>query len=260
MDGSVGVRQRFTVLESVLDEKSRRLLVAAESKAWGPGGISAVSKTTGVSRQVIRQGLRELEQSATHPAGRIRRPVGGRKKAKQKAPTLVADLEKLVEPTTRGDPETCLRWTCKSVRKPAEILSFMGHEVSYPVVAELLHEMGYILQANRKTKEGDSHPDRNAQFEYIKARVQQYIGRRQPVISVDTKKKELVGDFKNSGRDWRPPGEPEEVRVHDFLIKELGRAVPYGIYDLASNAGWVSVGMSRDTSAFAVQTIRRWWQ
>src|SRR5450432_2168860 len=259
MDGSVGVRQRFTVLESVLDEKSRRLLVAAESKAWGPGGISAVSKTTGVSRQVIRQGLRELEQSANHPAGRIRRPGGGRKKAKQKDPTLVADLEKLVEPTTRGDPESCLRWTCKSVRKLAEELASMGHEVSYPVVAELLHEMGYSLQANRKTKEGDSHPDRNAQFEYINARVQQYIGLRQPVISVDTKKKELVGDFKNSGRDWRPRGKPENVRVHDFVIPELGRAAPYGIYDLAQNIGWVSVGVDHDTASFAVETIRRWW-
>src|SRR5450755_2934229 len=259
MDRLAEVRQRFTVLEAVLDEKSRRLLVAAESKAWGPGGISAVSKTTGVSRQVIRQGLRELEQSATHPAGRIRRPGGGRKKAKQKDPTLVADLEKLVEPTTRGDPESCLRWTCKSVRKLAEELASMGHEVSYPVVAELLHEMGYSLQANRKTKEGDSHPDRNAQFEYINARVQQYIGLRQPVISVDTKKKELVGDFKNSGRDWRPRGKPENVRVHDFVIPELGRAAPYGIYDLAQNTGWVSVGVDHDTASFAVETIRRWW-
>ena len=200
MDSLAGVRQRFAVLEPVLDEKSRRLLVAAESKAWGPGGISAVAKTTGVSRQVIRQGLRELEQPPTHPAGRIRRPGGGRKKARQKDPTLVADLEKLVDPTTRGDPESCLRWTCKSLRKLAEELAGMGHEVSYPVVAELLHEMGYSLQANRKTKEGDSHPDRNAQFEHINARVQQYIGFQQPVISVDTKKKELVGDFKTADK------------------------------------------------------------
>jgi transposase len=259
MDRLAGVRQRFTVLEPVLDEKARRLLVAAESKAWGVGGISAVSKTTGVSRQVIRQGLRELEQSPTHPAGRIRRPGGGRKKIKQKDPTLVADLEKLVDPTTRGDPESCLRWTCKSVRKLAEELARMGHEVSYPIVAELLHEMGYSLQANRKTKEGDSHPDRNAQFEHINAKAQQYIGLQQPVISVDTKKKELVGDFKNSGQDWRPRGKPEKVRVHDFVIPELGRAAPYGIYDLAQNTGWVSVGVDHDTASFAVETIRRWW-
>jgi transposase len=259
MDGVAGVRERFSALDPVLDEKSRRLLVAAESKAWGPGGISAVSKTTGVSRQVIRQGLRELKQSATHPTGRIRRPGGGRKKAKQKDPTLVRDLETLVEPTTRGDPESCLRWTCKSVRKLAEELVGMGHEVSYPVVAELLHEMGYSLQANRKTKEGDSHPDRNAQFEHINAKVQQYTGVREPVISVDTKKKELVGDFKNSGQDWRPRGKPESVRVHDFVIPELGRAAPYGVYDLAQNTGWVSVGVDHDTASFAVETIRRWW-
>ena len=259
MDGVAGVRERFSALDPVLDEKSRRLLVAAESKAWGPGGISAVSKTTGVSRQVIRQGLRELKQSATHPTGRIRRPGGGRKKAKQKDPTLVRDLETLVEPTTRGDPESCLRWTCKSVRKLAEELVGMGHEVSYPVVAELLHEMGYSLQANRKTKEGDSHPDRNAQFEHINAKVQQYTGVREPVISVDTKKKELVGDFKNSGQDWKPRGKPESVRVHDFAIPELGRAAPYGVYDLAQNTGWVSVGVDHDTASFAVETIRRWW-
>jgi hypothetical protein len=208
---------------------------------------------------VIRQGLRELEQSATHPVGRIRRPGGGRKSAKQKDPTLMADLEKLVDPATRGDPESWLRWTSKSVRKLAEELAGMGHRVSYPVVAELLREMGYSLQSNRKTKEGDSHPDRNAQFEYINARVQQYIGLQQPVISVDTKKKELVGDFKNAGQNWMPQGKPDKVRVHDFLIPELGRAAPYGIYDLAQNTGWVSVGIDHDTASFAVATIRRWW-
>jgi hypothetical protein len=259
MDGLAGVRQRFTVLEPLLDEKSRRLWAAAESKALGPGGISAVSKTTGVSRQVIRQGLRELEQSPTHPPGRIRRPGGGRKRTMQKDSTLVTDLEKLVEPSTRGDPESCLRWTCRSLRNLAEELGRMGHRVSYPVVGELLHEMGYSLQANRKTKEGDGHPDRNAQFEHINAKVQQYIGLQQPVISVDTKKKELVGDFKNNGQNWRPKGNPEEVRVHDFVIPELGRAAPYGIYDLAQNIGWVSVGVDHDTASFAVETIRRWW-
>jgi len=259
MDRLAEVCQRFRALQPVLDEKSRRMLVAAESKAWGAGGISAISKGTGVSRQVIRQGLRELEQAPTHPAGRIRRPGGGRKSAAQKDPTLIADLERLVEPSARGDPESCWRWTSKSVRKLAEELVGMGHEVSYPVVADLLHEMGYSLQANRKTKEGDSHPDRNAQFEHINVRVKQYMDLRQPVISVDTKKKELVGDFKNSGQDWRPQGKPEKVRVHDFVIPELGRAAPYGIYDLAQNTGWVSVGIDHDTASFAVATIRRWW-
>jgi transposase len=259
MDRLAEVRQRFSVLEPVLDEKSRRLLVAAESKAWGAGGISAISKGTGVSRQVIRQGLRELAQAPTHPTGRVRRPGGGRKSARHKDPTLVADLENLVEPATRGDPESCWRWTSKSVRKLAEELVSMGHEVSYPVVAELLHEMGYSLQANRKTKEGDSHPDRNAQFEHINARVRQYMDLRQPVISVDTKKKELVGNFRNGGQEWRPKGKPEKVRVHDFLIPELGRAAPYGIYDMAENTGWVSIGIDHDTASFAVATIRRWW-
>jgi transposase len=259
MDRLAEVCQRFRALQPVLDEKSRRMLVAAESKAWGAGGISAISKGTGVSRQVIRQGLRELEQAPTHPAGRIRRPGGGRKSAAQKDPTLIADLERLVEPSARGDPESCWRWTSKSVRKLAEELVGMGHEVSYPVVADLLHEMGYSLQANRKTKEGDSHPDRNAQFEHINVRVKQYMDLRQPVISVDTKKKELVGDFKNSGQDRRPQGKPEKVRVHDFVIPELGRAAPYGIYDLAQNTGWVSVGIDHDTASFAVATIRRWW-
>ncbi len=259
MDDSAGVRDRFKSLESVLDERSRRLLAAAESKAWGPGGISVVSRATGVSRQVIRQGLKELSQAPADPVGQIRRPGGGRKKAKQKDPTLVADLETLVEPTTRGHPETCLRWTCNSVRKLAEDLNQLGHRVSYPVVAELLHELDYSLQANRKTQEGDSHPDRNAQFEYIDGKVRRYLAVGQPVISVDTKKKELLGNFKNGGREWRPQGNPEKVRVHDFVIPELGRAAPYGVYDLASNTGWVSVGVDHDTASFAVETIRRWW-
>ena len=196
------------MLKKVLDERSRRLLVAAESKAWGQRGVSAVSRATGVSRQVIRQGLAELQQPVVHPPGRIRRPGGGRKKAVEKDPTLAAELEKLVEPTTRGDPESPLRWTCKSVRKLAAELQRRGHKISYPVVAQLLHEMDYSLQGNRKTKEGTSHPDRNAQFEHIQERVQHYIREKQPVISVDTKKKELVGDFKNGGREWRPQGSP----------------------------------------------------
>jgi hypothetical protein len=259
MGDLAGVRSRFRSLEGVLDERSRRLLAAAESRAWGTGGISAVSQITGMSRPVIRQGLKELSAPAVHPVGRIRRPGGGRKKAREKDPTLVADLENLVEPTTRGHPETCLRWTCKSVRKLAEELNRLGHQVSYPVVADLLHALDYSLQANRKTKEGDSHPDRDAQFEYIDRRVQSHLALQQPVISVDTKKKELVGDFKNVGQEWRPKGDPEKVRVHDFAIPELGRAAPYGVYDLAHNTGWVSVGVDHDTASFAVETIRRWW-
>ncbi len=259
MEGLGGIKARFGALGKVLDEKSRRLFVAAESKAWGAGGISAVSRATGVSRPVIRRGLKELELLPAEPTGRIRRPGGGRKTIKQKDPTLVADLEKLLEATTRGDPERCLRWTCKSVRGPAEDLAKMGHPVSYPVVAELLHELDYSLQSNRKTKEGEGHPDRNEQFEHINARVKKYIGLGQPVISVDTKKKELVGDFKNGGRMWRPKGKPVRVRVHDFLIPELGRASPYGVYDVAQNTGWVGVGVDHDTASFAVETIRRWW-
>ena len=259
MDALAGVRQRFAALEPVIDERTRRLLVAAESSSLGPGGISIVSQATGVSRQVIRQGLRELKEAPVAPAGRIRRVGGGRKKSKEKDPSLVADLERLVEPVTRGDPESSLRWTCKSVRNLADELKRQGHKISYPVVAELLHELGYSLQSNRKTKEGSTHPDRNRQFEYINARVEQAIGRKQPVISVDTKKKELVGDFKNNGANWRPKGEPEKVRTHDFAIPELGRVAPYGVYDLAANSGWVSVGLDHDTASFAVETIRRWW-
>ena len=259
MDVLAAVRQRFAVLDPVIDERTRRLLVAAESSALGPGGISIVSQATGVSRQVIRQGLRELKETPVPPAGRIRRVGGGRKKSKEKDTSLVADLERLVEPLTRGDPESSLRWTCKSVRNLADELKRQGHKISYPVVAELLHELGYSLQSNRKTKEGSTHPDRNQQFEYINARVERAISGKQPVISVDTKKKELVGDFKNSGADWRPKGEPERVRMHDFPIPELGRVAPYGVYDLAANSGWVSVGLDHDTASFAVETIRRWW-
>jgi hypothetical protein len=259
MDALAAVRERFSALEKILDERSRRLLAAAESRVWGRGGISAVSKATGVARQVIRHGLAELEQPPSPPAGRIRRPGGGRKKIVDRDQTLLADLEKLIEPTTRGDPESALRWTCKSLRKLAAELQRKGHHISYPVVAELLHELGYSLQANRKTKEGGSHPDRNAQFEHIHAKVQEYMSRKQPVISIDTKKKELVGDFKNNGREWQPKGQPEPVRVYDFLIRELGRATPSGIYDMAENSGWVTVGVDHDTASFAVETIRRWW-
>jgi len=255
-----GIKKRFLALSRLLDERSRRLVAGAESLALPRGGISAVSRATGISRPVIRQGIAELKNPKTALEGRVRRPGGGRKKIAERDATVLADLEKLVEPVTRGDPESPLRWTCKSVRRLAAELGKQGHVISYPVVAELLRELGYSLQANRKTTEGDGHPDRNAQFEYINRKVQRFLASKQPVISVDTKKKELVGDFKNGGRELRPQGKPEKVRVHDFLIPELGRATPYGIYDLAQNTGWVSVGVDHDTASFAVESIRRWWQ
>jgi hypothetical protein len=212
-----------------------------------------------MSRPAIRLGLTELREPATHPPNRIRRPGGGRKKTVAQDPSLLRDLERLIEPVTRGDPESPLRWTCKSLRKLAAELRSMGHRTSHRMVADLLHDLGYSLQANSKTREGSSHPDRNAQFEYLNRKVKRQLRNQQPAISVDTKKKELVGDFKNNGRELRPAGNPEQVRVHDFIIPELGRANPYGIYDIAHNTGWVSVGVDHDTAAFAVETIRRWW-
>jgi len=253
------ITQRFTALREVLDERSRRLVAAAESAAIGRGGVSAVARATGMSRQVIRQGMAELTEVGVHPPGRIRRPGGGRKRAVTQDPSLLRDLEGLVEPVTRGDPESPLRWTCKSLRKLAEELQRLGHQASHQLVARMLHELGYSLQANSKTLEGTDHPDRNAQFEYLNRRVKRQLQQHQPVISVDTKKKELVGDFKNNGRELRPQGDPEKVRVHDFIIPELGRANPYGVYDVAHNTGWVSVGVDHDTAAFAVESIRRWW-
>ena len=260
MDRDAAIKERYARLTAVLDERSRRLLVAAESQVIGRSGITAVSKATGVSRRVIRQGMAELTNPSVLPSGRVRRPGGGRKKAIDRDPALKQDLEELLESTTRGDPEAPLRWTCKSVRNLSAELKQRGHSVSHQVVADLLHELGYSLQSNRKTKEGTSHPDRNAQFEHLNAQVKRYLAAKDPVISVDTKKKELVGDFKNGGRELRPQGDPEKVRVHDFIDKELGRATPYGIYDIGRNTGWVSVGVDHDTAEFAVESIRRWWR
>jgi hypothetical protein len=251
------IRERFSAVAPFLDERGRRLVAAAEAFAAGYGGIAAVAIATGVAPSTIGRGLKELAQD--EPSERIRRPGAGRKPTISKDPTLLSDLEALVEPATRGDPESPLRWTCKSVRRLAQALQAQGHEVSRTLVGHLLNEAGYSLQGNRKTTEGDSHPDRDAQFGYINTQVFTALAEQQPVISVDTKKKELVGDFRNNGREYRPQGNPEEVRVHDFLIKELGRAVPYGIYDLAANSGWVSVGVDHDTAAFAVNSIRQWW-
>ncbi len=253
------IRARYEALLPHLDERGRRVFAASEARSAGYGGIAAVSRATGVAASTIGRGLDELACAARLDTCRVRRPGGGRKPLVLTDASLMDDLLSLVSPGERGDPMSPLRWTCKSLRRLAAELAERGHRVSHTVVGELLKRCNFSLQANRKTREGEDHPDRDAQFEYINRRVSESLAARQPVISVDTKKKELVGDFKNGGREWRPQGEPEEVRVHDFLIKDLGRAVPYGIYDLAANAGWVSVGMDHDTSAFAVQTIRRWW-
>jgi Rhodopirellula transposase DDE domain len=254
-----GIALRFEAVRGILDERSRRLVAAAESAAIGRGGASAVCRATGMSRQVIRQGMAELRQAGIHPPGRVRRPGGGRKKTVAQDPSLVRDLEGLVEPVTRGDPESPLRGTCKSLRKLAQELRQMGHQTSHQLVGRMLHDLGYSLQANSQTLEGTNHPDRNAQFEYLNGKVKRQLQRHPPVISVDTKKKELVGDFKNHGRELRLRGDPEKVRVQDFIIPEWGRANPYGIYDIARNTGGVSVGVDHDTAAFAVESIRRWW-
>lgn len=255
---------KFRSLDAVLDERARRQWAAAEAREYGYGGVTAVSVATGLARNTIAAGLRELEYREGHPdepvSARLRRGGAGRKRLTEADPDLVAALEALVEPLTRGDPESPLRWTCKSTRRLATELSGRGHRVGYRTVAWLLHEAGYSLQANRKTREGNQHPDRNAQFAFINAQATRFQKRRQPVISVDTKKKELVGDFKNGGREWHPEGEPEDVRVHDFPDKEPGKAIPYGVYDVTHNQGWVSVGIDHDTAYFATASIRRWWE
>jgi Rhodopirellula transposase DDE domain len=264
MEDIDAVRQRFSRISGSLNERLRRLFAATEAEVLGYGGVSLVARATGVSRRAITRGLAELGDRVhdlpEKTADRIRRPGGGRKKAVVLDATLRRDLESLIEPLTRGDPESALRWTCQSLRQLATQLITLGHQVSHTLVGELLREMGYSLQGNQKTKEGATHPDRNAQFEFINVRTEKELAAGNPVISVDTKKKELVGEFKNRGRTYRPTGDPEQVRVHDFIIPELGRANPYGVYDLANNMGWVSVGTDHDTAAFAVETIRRWWK
>ncbi len=260
MDEQERVAGRYALVAGTLGERGRRAVAAAEALAWGRGGIAAVARATGLAPQTIRNGVKELRGTVPAAApGRVRRPGGGRKKVVATDPTVLADLERLVAPTTRGDPESPLRWTCTSVRKLAAALREAGHRVSHQWVAEALHDLGYSLQGNRKAREGGAHPDRDAQFAHINATAEVALAAGEPVISVDTKKKELVGDFKNGGREWRPAGQPEEVRAHDFVIPELGRVSPYGVYDLAANAGWVGVGIDHDTAAFAVATIRRWW-
>ncbi|MCF8567676.1 ISAzo13 family transposase [Alicyclobacillus tolerans] len=250
------------MLAPFLDEKQRRLLAGAEAVAYGPGGPERLASLLHMSDRTIRRGMREIQNPQEVEPDRVRRAGGGRKSATEVDPQLQRDLEQLISPTTRGDPESPLRWTCKSTRKLAVELCAMkpGRSVSDFVVRTLLHEMGYSLQANRKTLEGASHPDRDAQFQHIHETVQDYQKRNQPVISVDTKKKELVGDFKNAGQEWQVKGQPEEVRVHDFVIPELGKVSPYGVYDPTRNEGWVNVGTDHDTAAFAVASIRGWWQ
>jgi hypothetical protein len=256
------IRRKFRSLRREMDERMRRQWAAAEARDLGWGGVTAVSRATGLSRVTITAGLRDLRQPArqrARDATRVRRPGGGRKRLTESDPALLAALEALIEPVTRGDPESPLRWTCKSTRRLADELTQHRHAVGPRTVARLLHEAGYSLQANRKTREGASHPDRNAQFEYINALVRRFQHHGEPAVSVDTKKKELVGDFKNAGRVWRPRGGPEKVRVHDFQDPALGKAIPYGVYDLANNQGWVSVGIDHDTAQFAAASIRRWW-
>ncbi len=256
------MRSKYAALGPALTERSRRLWAATEAMSVGHGGIALVERATGISRSTIARGMREVRsgQSDELPPGRTRRPGGGRRRTADKDPTLLIDLDALVEPATLGDPEGPLRWTSKSLRRLADELRAMGHDVSYRLVARLLKGSGYSLQANYKTREGSRHEDRDAQFRYLERHVRDQLQQGRPAISVDTKKKELVGDFKNPGREWRRKGNPEPVRVHDFLIKEQGKAIPYGVYDLSRDEGWVSVGIDHDTATFAVNAIRRWWK
>jgi transposase len=255
------VRKKFERLAGVLDERGRRVWAAVEAEALGYGGQSIVAKATGLSRTTLHsEGLEKSQDPPANHRVRIRKTGGGRKKLTQQEPKLLSALEALVEPTTRGDPESALRWTCRSTRQLAAALKSQGYRIGHQTVASLLDDLGYSLQGNQKTTEGSSHPDRDAQFKYIQRRVEEFQSRGQPVVSVDTKKKEHVGDFKNNGKEWRPKGNPERVRVYDFVDKTLGKANPYGVYDTTANVGWVSVGVDHDTAEFAVETLRRWWE
>jgi len=256
---SAAIKERFCLLAPFVGERVRRLVAASEAKAAGHGGIAATAVATGMARSTIGRGLAELETGRDDFPERIRRPGAGRKPATELQPGLLDALQDLVSSAIRGDPEAALLWVSKSQRHLAAALGERGFEVSHKLVGRLLNTLGFSLQANSKTREGANHPDRNAQFEHINAQINTFQADGQPTISVDTKKKELVGDFKNGGRELRPKGDPEQVRVHDFKIPELGKVAPYGIYDIAANAGWVNIGIDHDTAAFAVESIRRWW-
>lgn len=260
------IEEKFQALSGRLDEATLRLWAAVEARALGHGGVSTVASAVGMSRTTIYAGLRELAmtpsngESVAMRKDRVRAKGGGRKKLTAKDPTLLRDLDALVEPTTRGDPQSPLRWTCKSTPRLAKELVAQGHPVSQRTVCDLLAELGYSLQATRKTHEGGHQADRDAQFSHIAATAAQYQTAGDPVVSVDTKKKELVGDFRNNGREWQPKGRPEDVRVYDFIDPQLGKVAPYGVYDVGANQGWVSVGITHDTATFAVESIRRWWR
>jgi len=253
------ISKKYDLLKPFLDEKSKRLFAAAEALSLGTGNISIVSRATGISQDTIKKGCSELESGKSLSDEKIRAPGGGRKKIAEKDPTLVSDLETLIEPTSRGDPESPLRWTCKSLRNLAGELQNMGHKVSHARVADMLHMLGYSLQANKKTIEGTEHPDRDKQFEHINEKCKLFQDEHQPVISVDTKKKELIGNFKNVGKELRPKKDPILVNVYDFKDKELGKVNPYGVYDITNNKGWVNIGIDHDTASFAVESILRWW-
>ena len=262
MDGRIvqWIESKYRGLCDDLSEFTRRRWAAVEAISLGAGGITAVSAATGLAHSTIRRGIRELDGGDSPPSGRQRRPGAGRKRIDVVDPGVKASLERLVEPDSRGDPQSPLRWTCKSTRRLAQELAAQGHTVSPTTVRHLLKEAGYSLQANRKTREGTSHPDRDAQFRYINRRVKEQQRQGQPAISVDTKKKEPLGNLKNPGKEWHPKGKPREVDVHDFPDPHKGKAVPYGVYDLSHNEAWVSVGVSSDTAEFAVETIRTWWK
>ena len=260
MIDTASIKARFEALAPFLNERDRRLVAASEAEALGRGGVTAVSAVTGLARSTIGRGLAELRNGENPTPDRVRRAGGGRKPKTETEPGLLEALAKLVQSAIRGDPEAALLWVSKSQRHLARALAERGFTASQKLVGRLLRRLGFSLQANQKTREGTSHPDRNAQFEYINAQVDAFQAAGQPTISVDTKKKELVGDFKNGGRELRPKGEPEPVRVHDFAIPELGKVAPYGVYDIAANAGWINLGINHDTAAFAVESIRRWWK
>lgn len=255
---------KYNALAPLMDERMRRQWAATEAKSYGRGGLHAVSIAIQMSPNTIKKGIQELTLREKNPKAeienRVRRSGGGRKKSVDTDPELTQKLKKLVEPMTRGDPMSPLLWTCLSTTNLAEALTQQGHSVSPRTVGRLLNNDGYSLQSNRKTKEGTSHPDRNEQFEYINAMVKKFQRNSQPVISVDTKKKEIIGEYRNVGREWRPKGDPESVQVHDFIDKELGKVIPYGVFDLSENKGWVSVGIDHDTAHFAAEAIRRWWK